>query len=142
MLVSSSSFPLNVQRKCVCFAYIRSLGGQCIATARVFRGGNSQAVRLPKKFRLKSKEVEICARGDEIVLREKPGTMVRAFGSLAGLPDDIKLRGRQKVNRKAQGGSDEPRFLLDTKICIYIREKRPEVLRRFPKLRAERRRFR
>ena len=31
----------------------------------------------------------------------------------------------------------EPRFLLDTNICIYIREKRPEeVLRRFRKLRA------
>jgi tRNA(fMet)-specific endonuclease VapC len=31
----------------------------------------------------------------------------------------------------------EPRFLLDTNVCIYIREKRPEeVLRRFRKLRA------
>jgi tRNA(fMet)-specific endonuclease VapC len=31
----------------------------------------------------------------------------------------------------------EPRFLLDTNICIYIREKRPEeVLRRFRRLRA------
>jgi tRNA(fMet)-specific endonuclease VapC len=31
----------------------------------------------------------------------------------------------------------EPRFLLDTNICIYIREKRPEeVLRRFRKLRT------
>lgn len=31
----------------------------------------------------------------------------------------------------------EPRFLLDTNICIYIRQKRPdEVLRRFRKLRA------
>ena len=30
-----------------------------------------------------------------------------------------------------------PRLLLDTKICIYIRQKRPdEVLRRFRKLRA------
>jgi tRNA(fMet)-specific endonuclease VapC len=30
----------------------------------------------------------------------------------------------------------EPRFLLDTNICIYIRQKRPEeVLRRFRKLR-------
>jgi tRNA(fMet)-specific endonuclease VapC len=30
-----------------------------------------------------------------------------------------------------------PRFLLDTNICIYIRQKRPdEVLRRFRKLRA------
>ena len=31
----------------------------------------------------------------------------------------------------------EPRFLLDTNICIYIRQERPaEVLRRFRKLRA------
>ncbi len=31
----------------------------------------------------------------------------------------------------------EPRFLLDTNICIYIRQSRPEpVLRRFRKLRA------
>src|ERR1700757_82854 len=31
----------------------------------------------------------------------------------------------------------EPRYLLDTNICIYIRKKRPEaVLRRFRKLRA------
>ena len=31
----------------------------------------------------------------------------------------------------------EPRFLLDTNICIYIRQKRPtELLRRFEKLQA------
>lgn len=59
-------------------------------TARVFRSGNSQAVRLPKQFRLKSKEVEIFRRGDEIVLREKNGSMVRAFDLLASLPDDIE----------------------------------------------------
>ena len=55
-----------------------------MGTARVFRSGNSQAVRLPKQFRLKSKEVEIFRRGDEIVLREKDGTMARAFELLAG----------------------------------------------------------
>jgi antitoxin VapB len=60
-----------------------------MGTARVFRSGNSQAVRLPKEFRLKSKEVEIFRRGDEIVLREKNGTMIRAFDLLAGLPEDI-----------------------------------------------------
>jgi antitoxin VapB len=60
-----------------------------MGTARVFRSGNSQAVRLPKQFRLNSKEVEIFRRGDEIVLREKNGTMVRAFDLLAGLPEDI-----------------------------------------------------
>lgn len=41
-------------------------------TTTVFTSGNSQAVRLPKEFRLKSKTVEISRRGSEIVLREKP----------------------------------------------------------------------
>jgi antitoxin VapB len=67
-----------------------------MGTARVFRSGNSQAVRLPKQFRLKSEEVEIFRRGDEIVLRERDGTMVRAFDLLAGLPEDLELPGRSK----------------------------------------------
>ena len=67
-----------------------------MGTARVFRSGNSQAVRLPKQFRLKSGEVEIFRRGDEIVLREKHGTMQRAFDLLAELPDDVSLSGREK----------------------------------------------
>ena len=67
-----------------------------MSTARVFRSGNSQAVRLPKQFRLESKEVEIFRRGDEIVLREKDGNMVRAFDLLAGLPDDLVVVAREK----------------------------------------------
>ena len=43
-----------------------------MGTARVFKSGNSQAVRLPKQFRVKTDEVEIFRRGDEIVLRENP----------------------------------------------------------------------
>ncbi len=58
-----------------------------MATAKVFQSGNSQAVRLPKQFRLTSDEVEIFRRGDEIVLREKPTTLVRAFELLCVLPD-------------------------------------------------------
>lgn len=65
-----------------------------MATARVFRSGNSQAVRLPKEFRLKSKEVEIFRRGDEIVLREKGKGLTRAFEILANLPDDFLSEGR------------------------------------------------
>ncbi len=71
-----------------------------MGTARVFRSGNSQAVRLPKQFRLKSKEVQIFRRGDEIVLRENDGTMVRAFDLLAGLPDDLELIGRKPGGRE------------------------------------------
>ena len=64
-----------------------------MGTARVFRSGNSQTVRLPKEFRLKSKDVEIFRPGDEIVVREKDGTMARAFELLAELPDDLEIEG-------------------------------------------------
>jgi antitoxin VapB len=66
-----------------------------MGSARVFRCRNSQAVRLPKQFQLKTKEVEIFRRGDEIVLREKDRTMVRAFNLLVGF-DDLELGGREK----------------------------------------------
>lgn len=71
-----------------------------MGTARVFRSGNSQAVRLPKQFRLKSEEVEIFRRGEEIVLREKDGNMVRAFDLLAGLPDDFEIEERERHRQK------------------------------------------
>jgi antitoxin VapB len=65
-----------------------------MAIARVFRSGNSQAVRLPKEFRLQCTEVEIFRRGDEIVLLEKGQGLARAFEILAGLPDDVFAEGR------------------------------------------------
>lgn len=73
-------------------------------TAKVFRSGNSQAVRLPKQFRLKSKEVEIFRRGDEVVLREKSGDIRRAFDLLAGLPDDFDVPGRENDNPQKRKG--------------------------------------
>jgi len=75
-----------------------------MSTARVFRSGNSQAVRLPKQFRLKSKEVEIFRRGREIVLRERGGAMVRAFDLLAGLPDDLVIAGRENDQPQKRKG--------------------------------------
>jgi antitoxin VapB len=75
-----------------------------MGTARVFRSGNSQAVRLPKEFRFKSKEVEIFRRGDEVVLREKDKTLVRAFELLASLPDDFDLPGRENDKPQKRKG--------------------------------------
>jgi antitoxin VapB len=60
-----------------------------MATARVFKSGNSQAVRLPKEFRFRGKEVEIFRRGDEVVLREKGRGLERAFWLLADMPIDV-----------------------------------------------------
>jgi antitoxin VapB len=73
-----------------------------MTTARVFKSGNSQAVRLPKKFRVKSTELEIFRRGDEIVLREKAGSMLRVLDLLAEMPADMfpKKRKDPKPQRR------------------------------------------
>ena len=59
-----------------------------MAVTRVFKSGNSQAVRLPREFRLRATEVEVFRRGDEIVLREKARGLGRAFDLLASLPEE------------------------------------------------------
>jgi antitoxin VapB len=75
-----------------------------MATAKVFRSGNSQAVRLPKQYRLKSKEVEIYRRGEEIVLRETPASMAQAFEIIASLPEDMLVHRKKKdVPQKRKG---------------------------------------
>ena len=63
--------------------------------ARVFKSGNSQAVRLPKEFRLDVDQVEIYRRGDEIVLRPIPPSAVTVFYLLASLPEDFMGEGRE-----------------------------------------------
>ncbi|MGJ4857933.1 antitoxin [Labrys sp. La1] len=39
--------------------------------AKVFRSGNSQAVRLPKEFRFQVDEVEVIREGDALILRPR-----------------------------------------------------------------------
>lgn len=41
-------------------------------TAKLFQNGRSQAVRLPKEFRFKGKEVYIYREGSKVILSEKP----------------------------------------------------------------------
>jgi antitoxin VapB len=60
-----------------------------MATARVFQSGNSQAVRLPKEFRLRGKEVEISRRGDEVVLRERPENLGDVMEILHRIREDV-----------------------------------------------------
>jgi len=64
-------------------------------TAKVFTSGNSQAVRLPKNCRFSGEEVEIIKRGDEIVLREIPQNLAKAFELLTQLSDDFFEDGRE-----------------------------------------------
>jgi antitoxin VapB len=73
--------------------------------AEVFRSKNSQAIRLPKQIRMKGKELASFRRGDEISLREKQGTMLRAFESLPSLPNDPKIADRQNDRPQKRNGT-------------------------------------
>lgn len=64
---------------------------------RVFKSGNSQAVRLPKAFRVDVDELEIFQRGDELVLRKPVQDLSRAFEILTQLPDDFFAEGREDL---------------------------------------------
>ena len=67
-----------------------------MAITKVFRSGNSQAVRIPRSFRLRSSEVEIFRRGHEIVLRERPENLGEAFRLLTDLSPDFFKGGRRQ----------------------------------------------
>jgi antitoxin VapB len=66
-----------------------------MSKARIFKSGNSQAVRLPKQFRFDVKKVEILRRGHEIVLREPKRNLGQAFAALGAMPEDFMADGRQ-----------------------------------------------
>ena len=68
-----------------------------MATAKVFRSGNSQAVRIPREFQFDTDEVEIERRGDEIILRRPVRNLRGAFDALAALPDDFFAEGREDL---------------------------------------------
>lgn len=72
--------------------------------ARIFKSGNSQAVRLPKEFRFEVDQVEIFRRGDEIVLRERPANATAIFDALAELPEDFLAEGRQDAPPQEREG--------------------------------------
>jgi len=72
---------------------------------------------------------------DEIVLREKSGTMGARLTYWQDCRRTLISRIAGKTTLRSARGCDGARYLLDTNICIYIRQKRPEtLLRRFQKL--------
>ena len=60
---------------------------------RVFKSGNSQAVRIPKDFQLDVDEVEILVRGDELIIKKSKPTLQDAFQILTSMDNDILVRG-------------------------------------------------
>ena len=58
-------------------------------TAKIFKSGNSQAVRLPKEFQLKGEEVYIKRIGASIILLPKDDPWGALVDSLDRFSDDF-----------------------------------------------------
>jgi antitoxin VapB len=65
-------------------------------TAKLFQNGNSQAVRLPKGFRMPGDKVKISKKGNQIILEPLETTWETLFDSLNDFPDDFMEEGRQQ----------------------------------------------
>lgn len=62
---------------------------ECIATAKLFKNGNSQAVRLPKEFRFDGDEVLIYHEGGHVVLQPLYSNWEAFFSDKKRVSDDF-----------------------------------------------------
>lgn len=65
--------------------------------AKVFQSGNSQAIRIPKEFRLDVETVEIVRDGENLILKpiKSTKTLGDAFNLLVDMPEDFMQAGRE-----------------------------------------------
>ena len=56
---------------------------------KVFKSGNSQAIRIPKEFRFNTDEVEIIKKNNVLLIREKPKNLAHAFTLMTQMPRDF-----------------------------------------------------
>lgn len=59
-----------------------------MTTAKLFKHGGSQAVRLPKEYRFPGSEVVVTRRGNAVILRAKAGPKVGTLADVARLMAD------------------------------------------------------
>lgn len=69
--------------------------GEMMETAKIFQNGRSQAVRLPRDFRFKGKEVFIHREGSRVILSEKPDSWEDFFLS-GNKPTSDFMRDREQ----------------------------------------------
>lgn len=92
MFVPASIY-LDIQSVVYILTYIRR---SQMRTAKIFRSGNSQAVRIPKEFQMEGDEVEISKRGASLVLRPKRTSWATLIESLQKFTDDFMENGRKQ----------------------------------------------
>ena len=73
---------------------------------KLFKNGNSQAVRIPKEMQFKVKEVEINRIGNSIIITEPPTSWEQVFAGLDDFSEDcfdaqrehLELEQREALN--------------------------------------------
>ena len=75
-------------------------------TAKLFKNGQSQAVRLPKEFRMVGNEVYIKKQGEAIILLPKENSWAPLFSSLNRFTKDFKI----ERNQPGEEQKREPMF--------------------------------
>ena len=75
-------------------------------TAKLFKNGQSQAVRLPKEFRMTGDEVYIKKQGEVIILLPKEKSWNTLFDSLNHFAKDFKIKRNQPLKNQKR----EPMF--------------------------------
>ena len=75
-------------------------------TAKLFKNGQSQAVRLPKEFRMTGDEVFIKKQGEAIILLPKENSWAPLFDSLNHFTKDFKI----ERNQPAEDQKRKPLF--------------------------------
>lgn len=65
-------------------------------TAKLFQNGSSQAVRLPKSFRISGNEVKIFKKGKQVIIEPIEMTWDSLFESLSEFPEDFIKDGRNQ----------------------------------------------
>lgn len=71
-------------------------------TAKLFRNGDSQAVRLPKEFRFDGTEVVVRRVGDAVVLLPPGKSWETLVASLAKFSPDFMVRRRQPLAQRRE----------------------------------------
>ena len=78
-----------------------------MTTAKLFKLGNSQAVRIPARYRMSAQEVEVFQREGELVLRPIPRTAADLFAQARSLTGDLS-----DWKRPEQGEVKPPKEML------------------------------
>ena len=72
-----------------------------VKTAKLFRNGNSQAVRLPQEFRFQGDEVRIRKEGDAVVLEPIITNTKEWFAAMDRYAGSDAFEGKWRDQRKA-----------------------------------------